>query len=264
MVKTRGDLRKLAQDEASEEGWRMTSNGQFDQIPFELRQQMGVSAYQQLRNYNDKENKGETDWVVYHDLHQMAVDDPERFKQEDLRDLRVHLGDKFDELVKLQTSVKSGDDTDLTKKLSALKNLYGNRLRGLGILDTPANMNDKEHTRLANFERILLERVNAIETATGKPLTSEEINRVIDDLLVPIVLKRDFARDPRGFVFDIPALAEDEDVIELDVNYDDIPADVRADVSGSLKGRLGRAPTKDEVVEAYEAFLADRGNLNFD
>jgi hypothetical protein len=138
-----------------------------------------------------------------------------------------------------------------------MKNVYEPRLRAVGIWDSAENMSSEDHERRAMFERELLRQVEAFEADHKREITELELGDIVDTMLIPFVLDKGLFDDTEGFYFETPFKGVPGE-FEPDLSLDDVPPAHRPIIASELQKTLGRTPTSDEVVDAYERWLLQR------
>lgn len=132
-----------------------------------------------------KVNKNtQTNWTLYYELRDKATDPATRanFADEFLLKYKGDLADtEFKELVKLQDSVKKGDDKAFDG-VNTKNGIINNTL----ILNkiNPQSKDKTEKQKVAEFRRYVDEQQRSFQEQTGKKATSKDIQQIVDEALV--------------------------------------------------------------------------------
>lgn len=183
-----------------------------------------------------------TDWKVYYELKTLASDSTLRnkFLRENLLTYRHKLGDgEFKELVKLQTSLRQGDQKALEQATGyrTENQIVTDTLRAIGI--DPKK--DAEETAL--LKRRLDEEIYDFSKRNNKKPNTKEVQEIVDNLVVKGEVDG-FFFNPNKFLFEV----EEGDVFLIDSK--DIPRNERLKIEEAL--RANNLPvTEDAVIDLY-------------
>lgn len=109
----------------------------------------------------------------------------------------------------------------------------------------------------------------AFKQENGKAPNQMEIQSMINRMLLPVVMKQERSiwdpfktpwsaqRETNGFLFEAP-YRPDGSAVDVRVEYEDIPADMRRVIEGDLKAELGRKPSPEEIIQRYEEYLLNQ------
>lgn len=266
------DKAAQAQEKAAKgELWKYIDQGATpDQVPMEVRQAAGMAAVSSAWNYLETAAKGreiESDETLLYDMRRYAAANPTDFAQIDLNEYRDRLSkEAIKELTGQQTSALSDqrkareDGLTLTTAFSQATS----QLEAVGISTVGKNgsAREKEAKRIAQFQNSLAMEMEAFKQANeGKNPTQIDIQSMVNRLLLPVVIKEPGmlwgTNDRDGFLFET-GLRSDTSAVDMNVQYADIPIDLRRGIARDLERELGRKPSEDEVVERYEDFALNQ------
>jgi len=216
-----------------------------DQIPVNIWSELTLSE----RNAIDARSKQlasgippSTDWKVYYDLKTLASDSTLRnkFLRENLLTYRHKLGDgEFKELVKLQTSLRQGDQKALEQATGyrTENQIVTDTLRAIGV--DPKK--DAEETAL--LKRRVDEEISDFSKRNNKKPNTKEVQQIVDNLVVKGEVDG-FFFNPNKFLFEV----EEGDVFLIDSK--DIPRNERLKIEEAL--RANNLPvTEDAIIDIY-------------
>lgn len=257
------------------------------QLPPEITTSIGMEGMTSLMNYWEKKQKGveiETDPTLMYNMRLMAAEAPSEFSNLDLTQLfdKLSKADR-DELTKLQTSILA--DPEKGKKdavaIGTAMSIARNQLDAVGITGTGAKPGSKQAAEAARrealFQNQLVEQMRLFEAENGRHANQFEIQRMINQLLLPVIIGKQAApQDPSflpnpfsagkglfdtifgsgtrdGFLFEMGGGEEGESAV---VPYDKIPPAERAEIERSLTEQ-GLTPTPDQVERIYAAYMLE-------
>lgn len=193
-----------------------------------------------------------TDWQRYYDLQRMATNPSTaaEFAKMNLMMDRHRLDDaKFTELTHLQGAVTKGDEKSLAllDGIRADNSIVSDALLQAGIDPTPKKgTGDAEKS--AEFRRQVDERVVVLQQRTGKKVTNEQVQSIVDDLLVPVKVPGVLWGTNSKPAFQLkPEQA-------IDVEPASVPRGERAKIEQALRSR-GMTVTDKSVAELYRRKL---------
>lgn len=184
-----------------------------------------------------------TDWNTYYNLKTMAAENKNEFIHENLLEYRHMMADaEFKELSDTQAQLMKND-------INAQKNLNGFRSATQIINDTlttaginTRSKNSKDQKMIAQFKRMVDENLQIIQDQTGKKPKSEDVQRVVDNLLImDISTKGMFGKGKRVF----------------ELQYKDIPEQDRVSIHREMK-RRGINATEQNVLDIYTKGIQKR------
>lgn len=269
-----------AQEKAAKaELWKYVDQGATpDQVPMEIRQAAGMSAVSSAWSYIETAAKGreiESDELLLYDMRRSAAADPASFSQVDLNEYRDRLSKAaIKELTGLQTGALT-DERKAREEGLNLTNAYsqaGTQLEAVGITTVGKDGSAREEAarRIAQFQNALSMEMEAFKQANAdRPPTQVDIQSMINKLLLPIVVKQEKSfwdptnlpwsstSESKGFLFEA-GTRPDGSAVDVVVEYDDIPIDMRRAIAIDLEGELGRKPSEDEIVSRYEDVALNR------
>jgi hypothetical protein len=172
--------------------------GDLGSIPAKLLLQIDVPGRRALQDYAVAHGNPKTDPVIYYRLKNQSLDDPAAFRAVDLANYMAQLDSKdYGTLQQLQADMKSGQSpSDLS-----LQQVYkANTDRFLQQLDlAPANDNlaqdPQREQQAALIRKAVDQHVAATEAATGKKMTPEDHDALLQQAAAPNVLT---ARSSKG------------------------------------------------------------------
>lgn len=250
-------LKKQAEEEARAEQFQYAANvleqtgGNRDQIPADVWMNLSLSERNAIDARAKQLREGippTTDWGTYYELKTLASDASTRagFLKTNLIEHRHKLGDaEFKDLVNLQAQLRRGDDSAETELMGyrTTQQIVSQALGQAGI-DASPKPGSKDAARLASFARQVDEQIVEIQERTGKKATTEERQRIVDNLMVKGAVERGWLWDTRKPVFE----AEPGD--EIEVQYEDVPAREKSYIEAALKAR-GLPVDERTVTEMY-------------
>lgn len=194
----------------------------------------------------------QTDWNDYYNLKTMAASTVlrDKFLQTDLLQYRHKLGDtEFKELVNAQAEAKKGD----TKALDGFRNdqqIVNDSLAEAGIDPTP-KQGSKDAKTVNLFRRRVDEEVAKRQQATGKKVTNEEMQGIVDGLMIKGVTERGFFWDTEKHFFELERGVDKQ----FDFDVKSVPAAERQKIENALRAK-GIAVSDDKIVGLYRRKLA--------
>jgi hypothetical protein len=197
-----------------------------------------------------------TNWGRYYDLKQIASNATtrEEFLRLNLLTERSSMADtEFKELVNLQAALRRGDE-DVAKKLDGYRTksqIVDGALSSIGIDPTPSTHGGDESQKVQRFRRMVDEEIQLTQKRTGKELTNEEVQGIVDRLLVEGVKKRGWIWDDKARVFEV------EPGESLEIGVKDIPDAQRRTIETVLRER--KIPVTDENIIRYFNLRVSRG-----
>lgn len=260
-----------ARDQAQQ--WANTqvmSNPTFDpmSMPLDIQTAIGPSGMSSLIEYREKVRKSGqpvTDDRTLYELQTQYANDPQGFAQEDLFQYRSKLSDAdWDKVTgwrqtALTDQRKAKEESlDLTGAFS----LSRDQLEAVGVVKQPSKMKEEDHKKVAQFQNALADQLQEYKQANnGKKPTQTDVQAMINRLLLPIVIKTPGtlwgANSQDGFMFEAGG-RPDNSTVEMKVQYQDVPIDIRVRLSAFLETKLGRKPSQAEVSSAYAEFVMSR------
>lgn len=193
-----------------------------------------------------------TDWDLYYELKTRASSDATKggFLTENLKLYRAKLADtEFKELVSLQSSMRTGDSksNEILSGYRTHSQIVNDTLSAAGF--DPSPKAGKEEARKVNlFRRKVDEEIITLQTKTGKKATSEDVQRIVDNLTAKVITKPGIFWDTKKRVFELEA----NETFAIDVK--DIPRGERLKIEEAL--RSNAVPiTDDAIVDLYNRKL---------
>lgn len=239
-------VRKTQLEQAESDVYRQieANGGDFDKVPFHLRQAMDPTKIDTARAYAKKLRNGEdiaTDWEVYHTI----KSSPQVLKNANLYALRSKLGNaEFKELVEKQTDLLQGKAGAETSILST-KQTVDNLLKQSGIDPTPAHDKKNDAAKVGKFWSMLETNVRFNEQYTGKKMSTAEIEKEAARLLTKISIPGMLYGTNEKPIFE----ATPQDIQNMVV-----PDEERAKIVEALKKR-GKPANEQEIRSLYQRSL---------
>lgn len=283
MLETQHKAQQANQQQAKAQLWSYIDQGATpDQIPMEVRQAAGMEAVSSAWSYMETVRKGrdiESDPQMLYGMQRAAAMDPEFFAQVDLNDYRDKLSRAdLKELTAKQTSALA-DQRKAREEGLALTSAFSQaeqQLAAVGISTAgkKGSQLDEANKRIAQFNNALSAQMDEFKRANAnKAPTQADIQSMINRLLLPVVIKTPgtvfgtnnwtpagvsrFGSGQKMFAFDA-ANRPDNSTVEVQVQYSDIPIDLRRGISVDLERELGRKPSENEVAQRYGDFIQNR------
>lgn len=254
---------RQGEDDIIDQAWVYVAEGRA--IPADLWGRVPGRAridIQNERRRRAENGAGTGDRTLIEDLNVMAVADPNRFAQADLRAVRGSLGSHYDELSIAQARIRNGEEGgDVVQQRTAF-----NAVRD--IASTTLNI-DLTPTESANAsERNLASAFNAALLREVETFTAANPGGGIDGPTAQILIGRAYVQmrgsgvsRSQGRVSGIRGRNDRSSVTpttEVVVPYDAIPGDVARRIGTNLQRRLQRIPTRGEVENAYASLLSEQ------
>lgn len=188
---------KAQREQAQEKAFSHIEAGHLvDDLPLETRQSLGIEAMNSLRVYQNKLTASEpitTDDTEYYRLRKMAVEDPERFRNENLIQYRHIMDDgDFETLIDLQTKPADKKTAPSPTAASTMMTIAGRHLKAAGIDDTPEEGTD-DAERVASVQGRLLRWQDTFMAEHGRAPTQTEIDEQVGRELMPFVINPPWA-----------------------------------------------------------------------
>ncbi|MBA8904877.1 muramidase (phage lysozyme)/glucan-binding YG repeat protein [Aminobacter ciceronei] len=249
-----------------------------DAIPAEVRAQLGREEMSGLWSYFEARAKGgqpKTDDRTLYDLQTMYAEDPAAFADIDMFKYRDRLSDDDWKQVNgwrqsALTDERKAREDGMT--ITAAFSQAQTQLEALGIttVGTDGSKRQAQAARIAEFNNALSRQMEEFKKAENKNPTQIDIQSMINRMLLPIVIEEEKSmwnptKTPwsstskrEGFLFEAGKIGDGLSV-DVAVEYQDIPVDLRRGISTRLETELGRKPSEDEIVTEYEAYILNGG-----
>lgn len=271
--------RKAVQERAFSE--MMTQNVSPYSFSPEVQSMIGREGMSNLMSYWDKVSAGEkieTDAELLYSMQTAYATNPAEFAKVDLLPYRDKLSDSDWEKVTGWRQTALTDQRKANEEGTVLTSAFSaatTQLEAAGITTTNKKDNERIEAakQIALFQTVLAQEIEAMRQANdGRAPTQMEIQQMINRLLLPVVIKSSAQVDTGpglapnlftmfgdrsqrdGFLFEA-GTRPDGSVVDVAVEYADVPTDMRAVIRSDLAEELGRQPTEQEIVDEYEAFL---------
>lgn len=241
-------------------------------LPVHIREAIGPSGMNTLLDYKQKVRaygQPTTDPQTLYDLQMQFANDPAAFAQIDAFQYRPKLSDKDWEKVTGWQQMAATDQRKARLEsldLTTAFELARPQLEGLGLLNTnPGFFSSSDAPRRAAlFQATLVDQMDEFKAAhNGQNPTQNDVQKMIDRLLLPIVISTPShgrgqpADKASAYLFEANSSADDAS-IDITVQYEDIPRDMRMAIEVDLTKPGKLRPTRKEIEDAYEAFVLRR------
>lgn len=192
-----------------------------------------------------------TNWNRYYDLMNLASADGTRqkFMQTDLMQYRHELSDaEFKGMVSMQSQLRQGKSVDeALDGYRTRKQVVDDALASIGVDPTP-KPNSPHAKRVDLFRRQVDEKVAEFARINGKKPGTLETQEIVDNLLIKGTVP---GSGFFGMFQSQKRLYEIETGADLDIPYEEIPANERKKIEDALR-RNNRAVTPGAVVELFK------------
>lgn len=240
-------------------------------LPPDITTAIGMENMSQLMTYWEKRSSGtpiQTDPQLLYDMQTLYATDPQRFAQENLLQYRNSLSDSDWNTVNGWRQTALTDQTKARTEGAAITTAFSQArtaLDGVGISTTDLKGSAKQEMaqREARFQMALADEMRAFQEANQKAPTEMEVQSMVNRLLLPIVIKTPRAggwlgtSEQDAFSFEAGFRA-DGTTVDVAVEYDDIPIDLRRGIKADLERELGRPVSDEEVIARYEEVALSR------
>lgn len=248
-------MKNLMEKDREEHNARFAANildqtGNTDRIPRSLWNTFSPSERAQLESYAKHKREGTepaTNWGTYYNLKTQAADPRLRseFMRINLMQYRNVLSNaEFKELVNAQEGLRKGDEK--TEKLldgvRTNQEIINTALKKAGI--DPESDKEKDADQYGLFRQKVDERVVALQSQTGRPVSSKELTEIVDDLMIQGITEKGWIFDTKKRKFQL------EPGQKLEFKIDQVPLAERQKIEAALKKR-GIAVTDDKVLDLY-------------
>jgi hypothetical protein len=273
--------RKAVQERAFSE--MMTQNVSPYSFSPEVQSMIGREGMSNLMTYWDKVSSGEkieTDPQLLYAMSNAYATDPAGFADVDLTPYFAQLSDSDRDKVMGWQQTALTDQRKASEDGAALSSAFSaatTQLEAAGITTTGKTGDQRTQSaqQIAEFQMVLAQEIEAMRAANdGRAPTPIEVQQLINRLLLPVAIRgaggdnmpglipnpiaslgRLFGGvDQSGFLFEV-GTRPDGTTVEITMDYQDVPIDMRATIRSSLEVELGRTPTEAEIVDEYERFL---------
>lgn len=223
-----------------------------DAVPAALWASVPASTRASFLNYAKARAGGtlETDWGVYYNLFEMAADDQNAFKAVDLSQVRHQLDDtEFKQLVGLQLSMRTARETTTPNPLlddgRTQLQVVNQALDAVGI-DRSSSADDEVVQQVAEFRRLVAERVTTHQTQTGTKASNQVVQEIADGLLMEV------ASTETSFFQALPGIGRlfDPEPVTVLEALSEIPDDQEAQIREALE-TAGIPPTDTNVINVF-------------
>lgn len=284
LLETQHKAQQANEQQAKAQLWSYIDQGKTpDQVPMEVRQAAGMAAVSSAWSYMETVRKGrdiESDPEMLYGMKRAAAQDPEFFSRIDLNDYREKLSRAdIKDLTSLQTSALTDqrkareDGLNLTSAFSQAEQQLA--AVGISTAGKKGSQLDEANKRIAQFNLALSAQMDEFKRSNAnKAPTQADIQSMINRLLLPVVIKTPgtlwgsntwtppgdgggLFGAPKTFAFDA-AGRPDNSTVEAQVQYSDIPIDLRRGIATDLERELGRKPSQVEVTKRYQDFVLRR------
>jgi GH24 family phage-related lysozyme (muramidase) len=248
------------------------------ELPPSVTTAIGMDGMSSLMTYWEKKQSGqeiETDPQLLYDMQTLYATNPAEFGKINLMDYKTQLSDEDWKTVNgwrqnALTDQRKAQEDGIT--LTSAFSQASTQLEAVGITTVGKEGKSRQEAadRIARFQNVLAQELEAFKRANdGKAPTQMDIQSMINRLLLPIVIRQEKSmwnptKTPwsstfgqEGFLFEA-GMRPDGSTVDVDVQYSDIPIDLRRGIARDLERELGRKPSDDEVVDRYEQVILDQ------
>lgn len=246
-------------------------------LPAEVTTQIGIDGMTTLMSYWEKKQSGQkiqTDDELLYEMQKAYAVDPKAFAEVDLLQFRDRLDDDAWKTVTGFQQTALTDQRKAGEEGLALSTAYSGAstaLEAAGITTTGKEGDDRTSAakQIAQFQNVLTQQIAAFRAENERNPNDAEVQAITNRLLLPVVIKPTnvdsgvfgnhffgvgLPQPKEGFLFEAET-RPDGTVVDVAVEYADIPTDLRETLRASLTQELGRAPTEEEIVSEYEVFF---------
>lgn len=241
-----------------------------DSIDPMVRAQLGREEMSGLWSYYEARSKAggvKTDERTLYELQTQYAMDPDAFAQVDLFDYRDRLSDSDWEKVTgwRQTALTDGRKAgEEATAIMSTSEYMKSQLEAVGITATGKEGEERAAAarREAEFQIALQREVDAWTKDNGKKPDQTEIQKMINRLLLPVVIKTPGAlwgtNETQARMFEVPNLGSigGGRTAEVFSDYAEIPQADRIQIEVALEAMLGYKPSEEQVEQEYAKFLS--------
>jgi len=237
------EFREQLQEEALD---FINGGGKFADLPLSIKNGLKPSALNSLRAYAEQQAGGgvrRTDPETLVKLSQLSGDNPQAFGELDMLEYRDKLSDgDFEEFVDLQRKIRSGSLDGKATGFMTLNQVRDERLRDIFGAAAPAKNEsaDKAAAR-RKFVTMYEDRLRSVREITGKPATTEDARKILDDLTADVAINRDYWFDTTKKVYELDA-----------TDIPEVPESDRNEIIRELQ-RRGKPVSQAEILRWYKA-----------
>lgn len=245
-LETMRRVKKEQEDAASEEAWNYRNSGQV--VPPSVEARMSPKDVAAMRK------SAEPDPRVYEDIRNKILTG----QAVDLPAMRWSLGDKFDELVKLQQDPEKVANArkvdDVIKSASSI------------LIGRASPKSEDDFKKVEQFRRAVDSEIDALQRKTNKPAGDDDVQRITDKLLLNVERINPYWNDSVRRYEIAPGQAYEAGSIPANrkfyVKRDNGPVEITYDdVIDTLAGRLRKkgmdATDTDNLDAEFELLLND-------
>lgn len=261
--KTRELLNQRYQDQATakkEDSERLFAQGykiiedtkDYNQIPASLLAGLTPEHNEKLKEYAKKGPVN--DWNEYYYLKTFASSNPKDFAQIDLLNYRNVLEDaEWKEMTNLQKDIrekKGGADITLAG-FRTTSGIVDGTLREMGHNPTP-KVGSEEATKVNLFRRMVDNQIMLRQAQTGKKITTEEVQGIVDGLSTNVITDPGWLWDTKKRAFELGGNES------FQLNVDSVPKSERVKIETAWKRKYPNTPITDaQIVNLYGARLKE-------
>lgn len=144
-------------------------------------------------------------------------------------------------IIDLRKETLSGTSTDSPTSINgtALNGLLDTKLKSIGVNPKPKDDNEDDWAKVGRIQKVVRARIFALQKATGRKMSPEELEREIDNMFVQSV-------ELEGVIYGTNTVR----IFDLDAG--DIPNVDRLKIIDALKQQGNVDPTDDEILATYQ------------
>lgn len=255
-VALRESLNKKKQEDLYNSTTQMidSQNMTYDQISPEIVQQLDTDFREKLQTYSHNKAIGKdiiTDPVVKNDLLDMAANPATRDKFISMDISAKYLnklnGKDRQDLLDKQRKLRYGDD-------KTSKELDGYRTNSQIVQDSfvSAGYNTSNKKDYAQFKTFVDDQVAQYQSATGKKITNQELQKITDGAAMKVVTDK-------GMIFDSkkPQFQIDNSDDVKNISYKEVPYAFKVRAEKYLKNN-GKTPSESLVLDWYKKYVGSK------
>lgn len=246
---------KAAQDAAQQAGFMLIEQGgDIDSLSLAQKAAIGQSGMSSLRSYQSTVRSGtpiETDPELYVELTNEAASDPRAFAARDPLEWRNRLSDSdFKSFVQKRAEAAAGGGSQKSMTISTINTVSKDILAAAGI----ESKDKKGAQTTARFQEGLLRWADQFQEANNGRMPSHlELREQANAMLMPVILDPPGLRNQQSgaaFQIDLEDVTID-DILDgsLEIDGETVDAATIQAFVQAFADAIGRAPTKDEVIE---------------
>lgn len=237
----------IAEEQASDRAWDIVekNGGDWKDVPVEVWMTVPGPTREAIRNANERKATSPDGWEKYYELRSLAsapLTAPTFLGMNLMKEAFPYMApQQAKELMDLQAGLRAGD----AKAKSYVDGVQTEDQIVSGALNVMGIRNEKGSTSAAKkaslFRRLVDTQTRDLERQQGRQATTEEVQKIVDDLQIKYTFNREWWTDKQ--------------VRSFEITLDDIPPDDRTKIETALKSH-GLAVTADSIIDLYRKKLS--------